>query len=89
MAVLDMFDRPIEKGDLIIFLSGVSRPFQVANLQEPSMLAPEGQSPAGVMDLICGFQQIVPNPQRSRNVKFSDIAIVMKGTDATPGNPKQ
>jgi hypothetical protein len=85
MAVLDMFGRPIEAGDLIVYLSPKNHPLLVQSVKEPSLLgANPQQMPMGELRLSLNFGEPVPNPNRSPNVQFSDLMIVMKAADKQP-----
>jgi hypothetical protein len=80
MAVLDMFGRKIEAGDLIVHLSPKNHPLMVQEVIEPSLLgANPGQMPMGELRLSLAYGEPIPNPQRAPNVQFSDLMIVMKG----------
>lgn len=85
MAVLDMFGRPIEKGDLVVRLLPRCDPMVVIDVKEPSILGTNPQQvPMGELKLsmVCG--EPIPNPMRMPNVQFNDIMIVRKGTEGTP-----
>jgi len=79
MAILDMFGRKIEVGDLIVHLSPKNHPLMVQEVIEPSLLgATPGQIPCGELRLSLAYGEPVPNPNRAPNVQFSDLMIVMK-----------
>ena len=91
MAIRDMFDREIQQGDVIIITTPKVHTLQVLNIEEPSSLVPQGQMPMGKMTLSITFDQPIPNPQRSANLRFSDICIVKKFVEfeAPEGTSKQ
>ena len=83
MAVLDMFGRPIEKGDMVVRLVPRCDPLIVIDVKEPSLLGANPQQiPMGELKLsmVCG--EPIPNPARMPNVQFNDIMIVRKGTES-------
>lgn len=91
MAILDMYGRRIEAGDVIMITSGKVQPVQVLKVEEPSTLTPPNQMPVGKMSLAISFDQPIINPQRTPNLTFQDIVIVRKFSDfeAPEGTPKQ
>jgi len=91
MAIRDMFNREIQQGDVIIITTPKVHTLQVLNIEEPSSLVPQGQMPMGKMTLSITFDQPVPNPRRTANIRFDDIIIVQKFTEIEPpeGTTKQ
>ena len=88
MAVLDMFGRPIETGDLIVYLSPKNHPMLVQGVTEPSLLGADPQRvPMGEIRLSLNYGEPVPNPNRAPNVQFSDLMIVLKAADKQPQVP--
>lgn len=80
MAVYDMFGRKIEKGDLVVNLSPKNHPFVVEEVMEPPLLGVNPREvPMGELRLSLRYGEPIPNPQRSPNVQFSDLMIVVKG----------
>ena len=89
MAIIDMFGRPIEKGDLVLLTGNQARPFVVQDVAEPSNLVPPGQVPLGSLKVLCAAEFPLPNPNRTPNLQVTDVVIVMKGTEKAGANPKQ
>jgi hypothetical protein len=86
MAILDMFGRPIEKGDLVLQLVPRRDPFLVQEVIEPSLLNPDlKQVPTGELrvSLNCGFA--FQNPARVSSVMLGDWMIVMKNAGKSSG----
>lgn len=86
MAVLDMFGRPIEPGDLVLQLVPRRDPFLVQEVIEPSLLNVDPSVvPSGELrvSLNCGFA--FQNPARMSSVMLGDWMLVMKSAGQTSG----
>lgn len=87
----DMFGREIQKGDLVIFVNPVTRPVQIVDIEEPSMLGDPRKGAVGKISCMVAWDAPFMNPNRSPNTQLSDVIIVQKfkDVDVPPGTPTQ
>jgi len=82
MAIMDMFGRPIEKGDLVVRIIPRAEPMVIDDVVEGSLLTPNPQA-VPVSELHVSMKGVLPlpNPARMPNLQCTDLMIVRKGIE--------
>lgn len=82
--ILDIFGRPIEPGDIVIFQTPKNQPFQVVAIEENTIAGP-GKAPMVEIKMACNVGIPIQKPHPAVNVGV-DMFIVRKKdpADAAP-----